>query len=298
MLNYRIERCDPIDRKIRVYNCADVTLEYSVIGNGAPILLFHGGHSSCYEEFGYLPLLTSGYSIITPSRAGYGRTSLITDLEQACRIYKSLLDHLTIEKVHVISVSAGGPTGIVFCSMFPERVTTFTLQCAVTKPWLSEEDKEYKIARRIFKPGTEKRTWRLLSTMSNLFPKLTFRLMASSFSKLPFSKIREHINGHFVEEFRKMNNRQRSYSGFIIDLEQTQLDYSKELVAIQAPTLVMHSQNDKVVSLFHPENAKKLVPQSEIVILDSWGHLIWIGKHAAKYDSELISFLSRLGIQS
>ncbi|MNR42613.1 hypothetical protein D3C85_1611470 [compost metagenome] len=54
-------------REISVFSCIDVTLEYSVIGKGAPILLFHGGHSSCYEEFGYLPLLTSGYSIITPS---------------------------------------------------------------------------------------------------------------------------------------------------------------------------------------------------------------------------------------
>ncbi|WP_151735810.1 alpha/beta fold hydrolase ['Paenibacillus yunnanensis' Narsing Rao et al. 2020] len=283
-----------MQREIRVYNCDGATLEYSITGTGTPILLFHGGHSSCHEEFGYLPLLTSGYSIITPSRAGYGRTSFIIDLGQACRIYKSLLDHLALEKVHVISVSAGGPTGIVFCSMFPERVTNFTLQCAVTKPWHSKEDKEYKMAMRIFKPGAERRTWKLLAKMSNQFPKLTCRLMTSSFSKLPFSKIQEQINDHFVEEFRKMNNRQRSYSGFIIDLEQTQRVYSKELAAIQVPTLIMHSQNDKSVSLSHPENARELVPQSEVVILDSWGHLIWIGKHAAEFNSALISFLSRL----
>ncbi|WP_426453892.1 alpha/beta fold hydrolase [Paenibacillus sp. S-38] len=280
-------------REISIFNFADVTLEYSVIGKGTPILVFHGGHSNCHEEFGYQPLLASGYSIVTPSRAGYGRTSAITDLGQSCRIYKSLLDHLAIEKVHVIAVSAGGPTGIVFCSTFPERVINFTLQCAVTKPWLSQEDKEYRMARRIFKPGAEKRTWGMLATTNNLLPKLTFRMMASSFSKLPFSEIQKQIDDHFAEEFRKMNNRQRSYCGFIIDLEQTQRDYSKELAAIQASTLIMHSKNDNSVSLSHPENAKALVPLSEVFILDSWGHLIWIGKHAAEYDNALISFLSR-----
>lgn len=287
------ERRDPMHREISIFNSGDTTLEYSVIGNGAPILLFHGGHSNCNEEFGYLRLLTSGYSIITPSRAGYGRTSPITDLGQACHFYKLLLDHLTIQKVHVISVSAGGPTGIAFCSMFPERVASFTLQCAVTKQWLTPEDKEYKMAGRIFKSETEKRTWKILATMNNLLPKLTFRMMASSFSKLPYSEVQKRLDDHCAEEFRKMNNRQRSYSGFFIDLEQTQRDYFKELAAIQAPTLIMHSQNDRLVSLSHPENANALIPQSEVFILDSWGHLIWIGKHAAEYDNALISFLSR-----
>ncbi|UVI29707.1 alpha/beta fold hydrolase [Paenibacillus spongiae] len=280
-------------REISIFNSGDTTLEYSVIGKGTPILLFHGGHSGCQEEFGYERLLTSGFSIITPSRAGYGHTSSIMDLGQACHIYKSLLDHLAIEKVHVIAVSAGGPSGIVFCSMFPGRIASFTLQCAVTKPWLVPVDKEYKMARRIFKPETEKRTWKILAAMNNLLPKLTYRMMASSFSKLPYSEVRKRLDDHSAEAFRKMNNRQRSYSGFFIDLEHTQLDYSKELANIQAPTLIMHSQNDRSVSLSHPENVKALIPQSEMCILDSWGHLIWIGKHATEYDDALISFLSR-----
>jgi pimeloyl-ACP methyl ester carboxylesterase len=107
---------DIINRKISIIQFGDTSLEYSVTGEGSPILLFHGSHSSCLEEFGYQRLLASGYSIITPSRAGYGRTSAISDLGQACTIYKLLLDHLNLEKVHVIAVSAGGPTGILFCS--------------------------------------------------------------------------------------------------------------------------------------------------------------------------------------
>lgn len=251
-------------QEISRFNFGDTTIEYSVIGKGVPILLFHGGHSSCHEEFGYQRLLTSGYSIITPSRAGYGYTSPITDLVQVCHIYKSLLDHLTIEKVHVIAVSAGGPTGITFSSMFPDQVASFTLQCAVTKPWLVPEDKEYKMAMHIFKPETEKRTWKILAVMNNLFPELTFRMLASSFSNLPYSEVRKRLDDHFAEAFRKMNNRQRSYSGFLIDLEQTQRDYSKELAAIQAQTFIMHSQNDNLVPLSHPENAKALIPKSEV----------------------------------
>nr|WP_188996151.1 alpha/beta hydrolase [Paenibacillus nasutitermitis] len=274
-------------------NCGASMLEYSVTGKGIPILLFHGGHSGCLEEFGFQRLVESGYSIITPSRSGYSSTSPIKDLKQACVNYKLLLDHLAIKKVHVIAVSAGGPTGIVFCSLFPDRVLSFTLQSAVTKPWLTPDDKVYKMAKRMFRPKTEKRTWKMLAAMNNLLPKLTFRMMAQSFSKLPFSEVRKRLDSQSIEMFRKMNNRQRSYSGFYIDLEQTQQDYSKELGDIQAPTLIMHSQNDSSVSLSHPNHAKTLLSKSEMCILDSWGHLIWIGKHAAEFDAALISFISR-----
>ncbi|MFD1130593.1 alpha/beta fold hydrolase [Paenibacillus provencensis] len=285
-------------REVNLLKIGDITLEFSITGTGLPILLFHGGHSNCHEEFGYKILLDSGYSIITPSRAGYGRTSEVSDLKQACHMYNELLDYLAIRKVHVIAVSAGGPTGIVFCSMFPDRVISFTLQCAVTKPWLTPDDKEFKFARRIFNTVTEKRTWKLVSTLNNLLPKLTFRMMSTSFSKLSYSEVQKRLDNHYLEEFRKMNNRQRSYSGFLIDLEQTQCEYSSEMKTIQAPTLIMHSKNDNSVAISHPQIAKTMIPQSELFILDSWGHLIWIGKHAVEYDHALISFLSRSSYSS
>ncbi|CAM3959771.1 alpha/beta hydrolase [Cohnella lubricantis] len=280
-------------RSIRLLQIGDDTLEYAVVGTGAPVLLFHGGHSSCHEEFGYPALLAAGYCVITPSRAGYGRTSQAADLREACRLYRSLLDHLAVEQAHVIAVSAGGPTGIAFCSMYPECVASLTLQCAVTKPWLAPEDGQYRMAKRLFKPETERRTWKLLAAMNNAMPKLTLRMMASSFSSLPYSEIREHLDDQAFELFRRMNNRQRSYAGFSIDLVQTQEDYAAELSAIQAPTFIMHSRFDRSVPLSHPEHANRLIPRSETCILDSWGHLIWIGRHAAEYDNALLAFLSR-----
>lgn len=282
-----------MNREIHTLQVGDTTLEYTVIGKGIPILLLHGGHSGCQEVFGYERLLESGFSIITPSRAGYGRTTPVMELIQACSLYKELLDHLSIDHVHVMAISAGGPSGILFCSLFPARVSSFTLQCAVTKPWLTPADQAYRAGMRIFNPNRERGTWRMLAVFSNLFPKLMFRLMASSFSNLPYSEVKQRIDKTAIEEFRKMNNRQRSHSGFLIDLKHTQHDYSKEMANIQAPTLIMHSKNDRTVPLSHAEYAKAYIPQAEQCILDSWGHLIWIGKHAVEYDDALVLFLKR-----
>lgn len=281
-----------MNRRVNTIRMGETQLEYSITGEGTPILLFHGGHSNCYEEFGYKSLVSSGYSIITPSRAGYGQTSSVHDLEQACFIYNTLLDHLQVKKVHVIAVSAGGPTGIRYSAMFPERVTSLTLQCAVAKLWHSPKDKEYKMGRLIFKPNIEKMTWSMLAKFNRLFPRAAFKMMLPSFSQLSLTKALERMNEQSAAELSQMYDRQRSHSGFLIDLEQTQDDYAGELTRITAPALIMHSRNDNAVPVSHAEHAAKHIPHSELYILDSWGHLIWIGKHADDYEAKLLSFLS------
>lgn len=137
-------------RTIEAYTVEGKTIEYSMIGKGEiPILVMHGGHSNCYEEFGYHVLVQNGFSLITPSRPGYGRTTkkIGESLSKSCEYYLKLLNHLGIEKIHLLSVSAGGPSGIYFASRYPERVKTLTLQSAVTKEWLTPKDKVYKTAQ-------------------------------------------------------------------------------------------------------------------------------------------------------
>lgn len=282
-----------MNRTVKLLTIEDLTLEYSIVGTGEKVLVFHGGHSSCHEEFGYQTLLSAGYSVITPSRAGYSGTSSVEDLKTTCGMYQALLDHLELTKVHIIAVSAGGPTGICFASMYPERVASLTLQCAVTKPWLKPTDAAYKVGQRMFRPGIEKNIWKMLATMNNMMPYLTFRMTFSSFTTLRFQDIREVIDKQTIEDFRRMNNRQRSYSGFLIDMEQTQADYTNELKCILAPTLIQHSKNDRLVSLHHAEHAERFIPHAEVDIQDSWGHLIWIGKQSCSFNERLLHFLSK-----
>lgn len=268
-------------------------IEYSVIGKGTPILMFHGGHSNCNEEFGYAELLEQGYSIITPSRAGYGNTDSLLgrDLQTACQAYSALLDYLNIERVHVIAISAGGPSGIFFASHYPERVRSLTLQSAVTKQWLTSKDIEYKAAQILFRPSVEKHTWRVIRHLSNLFPKFMFKQMVSSFSKLPYMQVAAQITNNDIEMFRKMNNRQRSGQGFMIDLSQTEEISEANLQSIQCPTIILHSINDSTASTEHAYHAHQNIKNSKLCVLESWGHLIWLGQGSEKMHDELIAFL-------
>lgn len=284
-----------MDRILGTYNVEGQTIEYSITGKqGEPVLVLHGGHSNSYERFGYGSLIQNDFMIITPSRAGYGKTSkeIGESLSLACLYYVKLLNHLGIEKVHLIGVSAGGPSGLYLASHFPERVKTLTLQSAVTKEWHTPTDKIYKVAQILFHPRLEKITWKLTSTMTNCFPNFMFRKMAPSFSKLPNKQINEKVVSEEIEEIRKMNNRQRSGYGFLIDLIQTKEITSKDLKNIICPSLIMHSKFDGAVSLEHPHYARQQITHSELCILKSWGHLIWLGQEAKTVDRKLIDFLT------
>ncbi|MFA1822664.1 alpha/beta fold hydrolase [Virgibacillus oceani] len=285
-----------MERRIGKFYTHGATIEYSIVGKGEPILVFHGGHSNCKEEFGYEALIKNDFSIITPSRAGYGGTSkeIGENLDVACENYHSLLNYLNIDKVDLLGISAGGPSGIYFASKYPKKVRSLTLQSAVTKKWLTPKDKEYKAASVLFHPKTEKYTWKLVSGMSNMFPGFIFRQMFPSFSMLTYKEAKPKISADDVEEIRKMNNRQRSGHGFLIDLEQVNEITVENLQDVSCPTLIMHSKYDSSVPVEHAYFAHKNIPHSALSLLDTWGHLIWLGVDSDKTDHRLISFLESM----
>lgn len=283
-----------MNRTIRQHQTKDgFILEYSMVGDGEPVLVLHGGHSNCYEDLGGSELAAYPFSVITPSRPGYGRTSreLGESIIVACDAYIGLLDELQIPQIHVIAISAGGPSGIHLASRFPHRVRSLVLQSAVTQCWLNPDHKLYKSAQFLFRPPIEKYVWAIIRLMNTLFPAFLLSSMIPSFSKLPKEKVLPKISVADRRKFKSMIALQRSGHGFLIDLLHTSQDADSELAAIKCPALIMHSVHDSSVSVDHARHAHRIIPNSQLCELDLWGHLIWIGTGADEMNRQLFSFL-------
>lgn len=115
--------------------------------------------------------------------------------------------------------------------------------------------------------------------------------MTPSFSKLPYNIVKDRMGNNDVDEIRRMNNRQQSGDGFLIDLSQTKEITINDLKAISCPTLIQHSKHDSAVSLEHAHYAYQQIPDSKLCLTDTWGHLIWLGKGSEKVNKKLIKFL-------
>lgn len=257
-------------------------IEYTLLGNGKPILIVVGGHTNCKETIFHKGLDLTKSSFITPSRPGYGLTPL-TDQNKTPKgtsdLFIALLDELNIQKTIVIGISAGGLTALEIAANYPDRVENLILISALTKNWFIETDKVYKGAKKIFAPKIERYIW--------FFYRISFRLFPKFMTKTMFKQLSKYRPIEFtddeLQELKQMTLIMRSYKGFDNDLDQI-ID-QETLKRIECQTLILHSENDKQVDISHAWNAKNNIKDSKLVTFyNRWGHLLWLGK---EYDPVL-----------
>ena len=123
-------------------------------GTGTPVLLIHGIGSSG-DTWGDIPerLSAHGVAVVSVDLPGHGESSRGPgdySLGSTASILRDLLDHLGIERVHLVGHSLGGGVSMQFAYQFPERVDTMTL---VSSGGLGEET--FTGLRAASLPGSE-----------------------------------------------------------------------------------------------------------------------------------------------
>jgi pimeloyl-ACP methyl ester carboxylesterase len=101
-------------------------LGFSVVGKGMPVLYFHGTASSRLETLLLKDFASvNNFQIIGVDRPGYGLSAFVprTRLRDFTGDVNCLMVHLEIEKFALLAWSGGGPFGLVYVALFPERVS-------------------------------------------------------------------------------------------------------------------------------------------------------------------------------
>ena len=105
-------------------------IEYSVAGEGAPVLLVHGAGGG-YDQGLALGagLAQAGFRTIAMSRFGYLGTPLPDDASAAAQAdaHACLLDALGIDRVAIAGASAGAPSTLQFALRYPQRCSAMVL---------------------------------------------------------------------------------------------------------------------------------------------------------------------------
>ena len=87
-----------------------------------------------------------------------------------------------------------------------------------------------------------------------------------------------------------MTFKQSSGNGFVADLDQ-EIDRNV-ITEIKCPTLILHSKNDKTVSIEMAQYANEKISNSVLKTFNNkWGHLLWIGEERNLPIEELNGFL-------
>jgi 3-oxoadipate enol-lactonase len=108
----------------------DIELEYSDCGTGEPLVLIHAGLCAAwFEPFMQEPAI-AGYRRIRYHRAGYAGSSKVwgeVSIADQARHCRGLLDHLGIERAHVVGHSSSADMALQLALDAPDAVASLTL---------------------------------------------------------------------------------------------------------------------------------------------------------------------------
>ncbi len=126
--------CGGLPAAAEEFDSKGVKIHYVVEGKGEPVVLIHGLTSSAamnWELPGTVRLLSPKYQVIAFDCRGHGQSGKPTGEDQygveMVEDVTRLLDHLKIEKAHVVGYSMGGMIAMKFIVLHPERVKSGVL---------------------------------------------------------------------------------------------------------------------------------------------------------------------------
>jgi pimeloyl-ACP methyl ester carboxylesterase len=118
----------------RTFDARGVEIHYLDAGEGEPVVLIHGLYSSAEINWGLtgvLGELARTHRVIALDLPGHGRSARPGgDAAYGLQIVEDvvlLLDHLKIEKAHVVGYSLGGMVALKLMARHPDRVLSGTI---------------------------------------------------------------------------------------------------------------------------------------------------------------------------
>lgn len=237
-------------------------LSYIVAGTGEPVLISHGIFGG-FDQ-GYLTtsnILGEGYRIIAPSRFGYPGSDLPSEPTPGnqAEVFIKLLDELGLEKVFVITTSAGGAPGIKMAIDYPSRVKGLILLSS-GMPTVQKDPEE--ISGMTGPPAPLVNDFPMWFVI-NHFGFVMNRMMASD------------VPDYFFETMLPVKPRKLGIKNdeSITNLDMTINYYDYPVETLNLPILLVHAKDDPMAKF---DEVTKFIDKAEpcTAIFETGGHLI------------------------
>ena len=265
-------------------------IEYTLKGNGPVVLVCHGTSGNCDSAMQAVPLVPAGFSVLIPSRPGYGRTPLEAGRSagEAAHALIALMDSLKIPTCSVLAISGGGPTGLALAAGYPERVTHLALGAAISHPENRPNEPGYKNQTAFYGP-MHNLTWGVLGLMSRLSPRAMARQTLAIFSRHDPEDGLQNLSEKDIQSIAHFYLGRSSRAGALADAAHTV--GADLLERIHQPTLVIHSREDSSVPSEHAEWSLKHIPQAQFCEAGITGHFFWVDPDFPRISQRMVAFL-------
>ncbi len=266
---------------------ASSTRMYQVsAGSGDPVLFLHGMPTSCHLWNRVIDRMSGHFTCIAVDLPGFGRTPRLPggfrELDTLAASIEALRIECGIEKWHLVGHDAGCAIGVEYAHRYPHHVG----RLALLTPSIFPDLKPFYLFEILRKPVIGEV---MAPAINLLFWKLVMRIALES--DLHGKPERDEVVRDFHGPFHGLAGAWRLMSllrwGDPADVLSSMPDSLSEL---PVPTLIFHGTRDSAVPPGFATRAASLIPDSEVILLDS-GHFLPISEPAT-IARELLRFLA------
>jgi pimeloyl-ACP methyl ester carboxylesterase len=246
-------------------------IEFTQGGQGPPVLVVHGsGGGFDQGELMVRAVLGDHVHWIAPSRFGYLRSTFHdgATFDDQAHAYVALLDHLRVDRVHVVALSHGGPSALLLAALHPDRVRSLTLISAgvasSTDASQMQSNRQGDMLTWIFQ--RDYRYWAITAAFRRQF----FGVMG--------------VNAEVV---KRLTADQRQLADAVVDymnpvslraagvrFDNRAAMPNERIAAIRTPTLVVHARDDTLQQFRNAEYAAATIPGARLAAFERGGHLL------------------------
>ncbi|MDD1772547.1 MAG: alpha/beta hydrolase [Methanomassiliicoccales archaeon] len=252
-----------------------VRINYELHGEGEPIVLITGlgGEIAFWKK--YIPLLSKKHQVLVLDNRGAGETeypSTLFTMRTIADDIVHLMDHLGMEKAHVLGWSMGGNVAQEIAINYGDRVPSLVLMSTYAR----------RPERSAFAIETMIRTVDEGATFDSLMEQMqSWCLPEDYFRKLALAKPAQRRNN---------GNGKRAAEGFrgqklALDL----FDSHERLGDVASPTFILHGDEDIMVAPHFATELQTLIDDAELEWIPGAGHII----PADKCCPQIMQFLER-----
>jgi pimeloyl-ACP methyl ester carboxylesterase len=220
-------------------------LYYEEHGDGSPLVLLHGGMLTIDLNFAALiPTLADRHRIVAVEMQGHGRTAdidrPITPAALASDVV-ALLDHLRIDRAHVLGHSFGAAVALELAVTHPDRVRSIVPISASVRPDGMHED-------------------------------LTDPAKMATSTRMP----NPQDFADFKAAYERLSPHPEHFDEFLVSLSASNADLQgwsdEQLAGITAPVLLVQGDRD-FTTVEHAALMLQLIPGSQLAVLPDTTHM-------------------------
>ena len=238
------------------------------------IILLHGFNGSLFNFERMVPLLSKEFRLISIDLPGFGLTGAIPSMDYSTQnsilVINELTSYLGLEKFSIAGNSMGGGIAWRYALENPEKTQSLIL-LASSGIYSSEERLQIEESER-----ESPLVWKLMrsnfvSYFLSLYTPKFFATQGLKTSVYDPNLATEEIANQFHELTLMQGSREAILSRF------SKQNYNDEkpdiLKKIQAPTLIIHGEEDNIISFKSSINLDQYIQNSQLMIYPKIGHL-------------------------